>query len=47
MTYVSFDLDKLRRLYNYQDSINEKIRNGFRADLLSDIRLIELEFLQK
>jgi len=47
LTYVHFDLDKLRRLYNYQDSINEKIRNGFRADLLSDIRLIELEFLHK
>lgn len=47
MTYVPFDLDRLRRLYNYQDSINEKIRNGFRGDLLSDIRVIELEFLQK
>ena len=47
ITYVPFDLDRLRRLYNYHDSINEKVRNGFRADLLRDVRVIELEFLRK
>jgi len=47
VSYVAFDLDRLRRLYNYHERINEKVRNGFRADLLRDVRLIELEFLRK
>ncbi len=47
VTYVPFDLDKLRRLFNYQDTINENIRNSFRADLLGDVRIIELEYLNK
>lgn len=47
MTYVLFDLDKFRKIFNYAELIQEKTRNQFRGDLLADVRTIELEFLHK
>jgi len=47
LNYVPFDMEKFRKIYTYLDTIDEKVRNDYRHDLLKDVNTIEVSLLQR
>ena len=44
---MHFDVNKLRTMVNFVETIDEQTRIEFRMDLLKDVNIIEENFVQK